>query len=640
MEGEKLDYEKLGLRVGLELHQQLDTKHKLFCKCPTTLEDRRADFKLIRRLRPTQSELGEVDPAAMFEWKKGRFYVYEAYDTSTCLVEADEEPPHPINPEAVEVALTISLLLNATPVDEVHVMRKVVIDGSNTTGFQRTAIIALGGVVGEGGSRVRIQTVCLEEDAARKIGEEGRAVIYRLDRLGIPLIEIATAPDITSPEQAEQVAYKIGQLLRITGRVKRGIGTIRQDLNISIKGGNRIEVKGVQKLELIGKVVEYEVLRQLNLLKIKEELKERGLKIEDIKREYHDLTSIFRSTKCKIIRRVLESKGVVLGLKLPKMKGILSWQLQPNRRFGTELADYARYFSGVGGLFHSDELPKYGISREELEGAAEKLEANLEVDAIVLVADFKDRAEEALDAVVERVKKAFEGVPMESRAANPDGTTRFMRPQPGPARMYPETDVPPYPITSELIEKVKEKLPEKPEEKVKKYVEKYGLSEELANLMVTSYRLDLFEELAEKYGDKVPPTIIASTIESTIKYLKSEGYPVENLTDEHIEECIRVCAEGRVGKEAIPEMLKYLAQNPEDNVYKAIKTLGLESVSLEEVRSYVKTVVASKLREVREKGGKAFSIIMGEVMKKYRGRVDGRRVAEIVKEELKKTVET
>lgn len=635
-----LDYEKIGLRVGIELHQQLNTKHKLFCKCPTMLEDREADFKVIRRLRPTQSELGEVDPAAMFEWKKGRYYVYEAYNTSTCLVEADEEPPHPINPEAVEIALIVSFLLKSKPVDEVHVMRKVVIDGSNTTGFQRTAIIALGGEIRDSEGTIKIQTICLEEDAARKIGEEGEAVIYRLDRLGIPLIEIATAPDIKSPEQAERVAYKIGQLLRITGRVKRGIGSVRQDLNISIEGGARIEVKGVQKLELISKVVKYEVLRQLNLLKIRDELRKRGIRPENIEEEFKDVSSAFRNTKCKVIMRVLKSGGVVLGVKLPKMKGILGWELQPNRRFGTELADYARYFAGVGGLFHSDELPKYGISEVEVGEVASLLNVNLEEDAFIIVADFRDRAEEALSAVIGRVKEAFIGVPKESRAANTDGTTRFMRPQPGPARMYPETDIPPYPITEELLQKVKEKLPEEPEAKLKRFIEKYGLSEELAKNMIASYRLDLFEELTEKYGDKVPPTIIASTLESTVKYLRSEGLPIENLTDTHFEECIRACAEGLVGKEAIPEILAYFTQHPEKDISEALRALNLERAGLEEVRDYVKSIVGEKIGYVKEKGLKAFSMIMGEVMKKYRGKIDGRVVAEIVKEELSKIVES
>ncbi|MBS7613731.1 Glu-tRNA(Gln) amidotransferase subunit GatE [Candidatus Bathyarchaeota archaeon] len=256
----------LKVKVGLELHQQLATTYKLFCGCQISLSSAEPEYKFIRRLRPTQSELGEVDPAALFEFKKGRYIVYEVDDSSSCLVEMDEEPPHPINGEAVEVALTVALLLNASPVDEVHVMRKIVIDGSNTAGFQRTALIATGGYIDVENKRIPIQSICVEEDAARLIKQEGEAIYYRLDRLGIPLIEIATAPIIESPREALTVASSIGRILRTTGRVRRGLGSIRQDVNISTEGGGLIEVKGVQRLDLIEKVVEYEIMRQKNLL--------------------------------------------------------------------------------------------------------------------------------------------------------------------------------------------------------------------------------------------------------------------------------------------------------------------------------------------------------------------------------------
>ena len=630
----KINYEELGLRVGLELHQQLNTKHKLFCKCPTRLEDKEPDEKLTRRLRPTQSELGEVDPAALFEWEKGRYYIYEVLDDCSCLVEADEEPPHNLNMEAVETALIISMLLHSRPVDEVHVMRKIVIDGSNTTGFQRTAIVALGGYVEDDEGKIGIQTICLEEDAARKIREEGKGLVYRLDRLGIPLIEIATTPDIKSPQQAERVAFKIGQLLRITGRVRRGIGTIRQDLNVSIKGGEKIEIKGVQQLDLIGKVVEYEAIRQLNLLKIKDELQKRGLNKDDVKEEFIDVTETFKNSKSKIIRRVLARGGVVLALKLKGMRGILGWEIQPGRRFGTELADYAKYFGEVGGLFHTDELPAYGITMEEVKAAAKIVNADLNRDAIVFIADIEDRAKEALKAVTNRVKMAFDGVPKESRAANADGTTRFMRPQPGAARMYPETDVPPIEITNELLDKIKLMLPEPPERKYEKFVKKYNLSSELALQMLRSYRLDLFERLVENYGDKISPTIIATTLEATLKHLKSDNVPIENITDEHLEDTIRACAEGVISKEAIPEVLKVLANEPQLNVEKAIKRLGIEKVSLDAVERYVRKIVNEKLDEIKARGPKAFSMVMGLVMKVYRGKVDGKIVSEIVKKVL------
>ncbi|RLF32545.1 MAG: Glu-tRNA(Gln) amidotransferase GatDE subunit E, partial [Thermoplasmata archaeon] len=250
-----MDYTKIGFKAGLEIHQQLDT-HKLFCNCQSVITDS-VDYSFKRFLRPTQSELGDVDKAALAEAKKNRFFHYSASEKSTCLVEADEEPPHNVNPDAVDICLTIAVLTNAKVVDEIHFMRKIVIDGSNTSGFQRTALIAMNGQIED----VGIQTIALEEDAARKIDEKDKTVNYGLDRLGIPLVEIATDPDIKNPMHAREVAERIGMLLQATGRVKRGLGTIRQDLNISIKDGARVEIKGIQSLSSISRVSEKEVYR-------------------------------------------------------------------------------------------------------------------------------------------------------------------------------------------------------------------------------------------------------------------------------------------------------------------------------------------------------------------------------------------
>ncbi|HDO20572.1 MAG TPA: Glu-tRNA(Gln) amidotransferase subunit GatE, partial [Candidatus Bathyarchaeota archaeon] len=349
------EYVNMGLRVGLEIHQQLNTEHKLFCKCPTILKDEKPQIIIERKLRPTQSELGEIDPAALFEYRRGRKYIYEVYEDATCLVELDEEPPHELNPEALEIALKIALMLKAKPVDEVHVMRKIVIDGSNTTGFQRTAIIALDGEIEDEEGNIEVKTICLEEEAARKIEEKEDKVVYRLDRLGIPLIEIATTPNIKTPSQAKRVALKIGQIMRATGKVKRGIGTIRQDLNISIRDGARVEIKGVQELNLIPKIIENEVQRQRELLKIRDELVRRGLKSEEIKNEFIDVTDIFKETESKIILRKLRNGGRVYALKLPKFKGLLGWEIQPNRRLATEMSERAKFWARVGGIIHTDE---------------------------------------------------------------------------------------------------------------------------------------------------------------------------------------------------------------------------------------------------------------------------------------------
>ncbi len=633
-----IDPRELGLRVGLEIHQQLATSRKLFCSCPAELapEDEAEDL-FERQLRPTRSELGEVDIAALFEWRKGRMYRYHAPRLHSCLVEADEEPPHEISREAVSIALAVAKAFGSMIVDEIYVMRKIVIDGSNTSGFQRTAIVALGGHIDlPSGKRIGIQSIAVEEDAARKLGEEGRYVKYRLDRLGIPLIEISTAPDIETPEEAYEAALTIGQLLRLTGKVRRGLGTIRQDLNVSIKGGTKTEIKGVQRLDLLPKIVLYEALRQKRLLEIRDELRECGVTEERLRGEarIEDVTDLFKESKSKIIQRSLRRGGRVLALKLYGFHGLLGVEVQPGRRFGTELADYARFWGGVGGIFHSDELPGYGITGEELSRVYERLGAVNGRDAVVLVADREPNARKALEAVLERAVMALYGVPKETRAAQEDGTTRFMRPQPGSARMYPETDIPPLEVTPELLAEAEKLKPPHPMEKMEELKAKYKLSDDLAKQLLRSPYLHLFEQLAAEVGDRLAPSYIASVFTNILKNLQREGVPVERLDEHHLEQVIRLAAEGRIGKDAVPEVLAYLAKNPEASAEEAVEKLGLKAVSREEVEKIVEEAV-NKLRDVvAERGYGALSKVMGLVMPRLRGRVDGRLVAEIARRKI------
>ncbi|WP_276813814.1 Glu-tRNA(Gln) amidotransferase subunit GatE [Desulfurococcus amylolyticus] len=632
----RINYSETGLKVGLEIHVQLDTARKLFCKCPTLLSEAEAREVFTRYLRPAKSEVGEIDRATLLEWKKNKKYEYEAPVESSCLVEADEEPPHEINEDALLVALALASSMNMRIIDEIHVMRKIVIDGSNVSGFQRTALIAVNGYIMDNEEKIGIQTLCLEEDAARKIDESETTVRYRIDRLGIPLVEVATAPDIHDPEQAVRVALKIGQLIRLTGRAKRGLGTIRQDLNISIKGGAKVEIKGVQHLYLISKVIEYEVLRQLKLLEIRDELVKRGVSPENISDNIIDVTDVFRDTGSKIVKKALSIPGGgVYAVVLRGFKGLLGIEIQPGRRFGSELADYARIWGGVGGIFHTDELPNYGITREEVQALYVKTGADPGIDAIVIVADVKQKAVEALKAVVERARIAVIGVPEETRAANPDGTTKYMRPRPGSARMYPETDIPPIYITPELMEKASKLIPEPPEKKLEKYVREHGLSTELAKAVINDLRLDLYERLVEKYMGRIPASIIASTLVNIIPSLRRDGVPIENIDDYVIEDVLDAVANNEIAKEAIPDVLSSIARNPGKSIKDVIKELGLGVVSISELDELINEAIKKNMDKITAKREKAFQIVMSEVMKSVRGRIDGALVAEKVREKLK-----
>jgi glutamyl-tRNA(Gln) amidotransferase subunit E len=627
-----LDYSKIGLKVGLEIHQQLDTATKLFCGCKPELFKEEPTVTFLRRLRPTQSELGQVDPAAFFEFQKGIKILYEANSETSCLVEMDEEPPHPLNQEAVNIALTAALLMNAKPIEEIYVMRKTVIDGSNTTGFQRTCVVASNGEIMAKDKKIPIQHIGLEEDAARKTGEEGNIIRYRIDRLCIPLIEIATAPVIYSPKEAEEVALVIGRILRATGKVKRGLGSIRQDLNISIPNGAIIEIKGVQELELVSAAVEREVERQLNLLQVKEELQKRKVSEKDLNDDFADVTEVFRETECKVIKIALGKSDQVFAVKLPKFVGLLKKELTAGLRLGSEMADRARFWGRVGGIFHTDELPAYGITKEEVEKLRKAMNA-AEEDAVVFVADAKENALDALRAVVERAKEALKGVPEETRAANPDGSTRYMRPRPGAARMYPETDVPPIQVKPTYLAQLQSKLPELPEQKLKRLMKKYGLNEKLARQMLDSEYSQLFEVIVQE--SHVSPVTIAADLTETLKALKREGAKVENVSDEQLRELFRLIGSDSLAKEAFPEVITQLTKNEDATVAETVEKLGLGALSPTELEKIVDSIVRDNEKLVKERGAGAFSALMGIVMGKVRGKAKAENVSESLKKKLR-----
>jgi glutamyl-tRNA(Gln) amidotransferase subunit E len=628
-----VDYEEIGLKVGLEIHQQLDTRAKLFCQCKPELFKGDPEITFLRGLRPTQSELGQIDSAAYFEFQKGVRIRYEANAETSCLVEMDEEPPHPLNIEAVETVLSAALMMEAEPVDEIHVMRKTVIDGSNTTGFQRTCVIALNGKIQVGQKTVPIQHTSLEEDAARKTGDErGNVIRYRIDRLGVPLIEIATAPTIKSPKEAGEVAFAIGRILRATGKVKRGLGSIRQDLNISIPKGTLIEIKGVQELELVPLAVEYEVQRQLNLIKISQELKKNSLKNNDMKEDFLDVTDVFKHTNCKVIRKALDKKQRVLAARLPKFKGFLKWELLPSFRLGTEMADRAKFWGRVGGIFHTDEMPAYGVTPEEIKEIREIVKAE-EEDAVVFVADSLDNTRDALRAVVERAREALEGVPAETRAANPDGTTRYMRPRPGAARMYPETDIPPIQMTEERLERIGSHLPELPEQKLERVAKTYELNQKLAKQILDSEYGDLFETIATESG--VSPTMVAVFLTETLKALKRQGVDVDRVSENQIREMFKSIGSGRLMKESISDVTVWLSKNEGKNLQEAVGSLGLKAVSEDELETVIECTIADNRKLIQERGEASFGILMGIIMKKLRGKVEPDRVSHILRNKLK-----
>ncbi|MCL2157286.1 MAG: Glu-tRNA(Gln) amidotransferase subunit GatE [Methanobrevibacter sp.] len=627
-----MDWNKLGLKMGLEIHQQLNTKSKLFCPCSAELVDEEFDVEIKRFLRPTQSELGQIDRAVLQESQRKLKFNYEAYDYHTCLVETDDEPPYDLNQEALEVSMVVATLLNMHIVDEFHTMRKLAIDGSNVGGFQRTGLVATNGYLDTPHGRVIIDNLCLEEDAGKIVavedkGDEGKDYThFRLDRLGIPLLEITTDPSIHHPEHVKEVAYAIGQILRST-KVKRGIGTIRQDLNISITEGARVEIKGVQNLALIPEIVENEVLRQINLIEIKKELKIRNAHVSN---EIHDLRELFKNSSSKIISNAETVKGIIL----KGFAGLIGKEIQPGRRFGTELSSYGKK-RGVQGIFHTDELPAYGITSQEVEDMKEYLNVD-ENDAIIIVAHNEEIAVSSLEEVIRRANMAFDGVVEETRKSLDDGNTEYMRPLPTTSRMYHETDVSSLKIEVEHIKNIENNLPELPDVKKERIMREYSLSEDLANQLVRREKAEDFEAIL--HDVKVDSTIVASILAYNLREIKREGFNTDNINLNKLIAIFKLLAEKKVSKDALNDIIIEVANNPNVELDKLAKKLNLILLDEDAVNKIISEVVKNNASMVEERKMGAMGPLMGISMKQLKGKADGKLVNKILKEEIEKLI--
>ncbi|MBU2577036.1 MAG: Glu-tRNA(Gln) amidotransferase subunit GatE [Nanoarchaeota archaeon] len=469
------DYKKLGLKSGLEIHQQLNT-NKLFCNCPSILRTDEPEYTIERKLNPVIGETGEIDIAVAYEKEKGEKFVYQVYNTN-CLVELDEEPPHQINKDALKIALQIATLLNCKIFPITQVMRKTVIDGSNTTGFQRTALIAHDGYIeiSAGGSpesypkrkKITIDAVMLEEDSARPVSETEDSKTYKLDRLGIPLVEIATGPHMHTPEEIKEAALKIGEILRACN-VKRGIGTIRQDVNISIKGSKRVEIKGFQDTKMMIKTIDKEIERQLECIKEK---------------------------SCK----------------------------------------------------------------------------------------------------------------NEVRGALPDGTSKFQRPMPGAARMYPETDVPLLKISRELIDEVNKNLPKLSSEH-RAFLDEFGLNEELVKLVLKRNKVEDFKTLIQEYNN---PNLVAKML--TLFQQKKE------IEVDKLEEILEAVAKKKISENDVKTIMQKIVQGK----------------SLEEASEKADIDLKSEAKKIiKEKPGLSQGAYMGLLMGKFKGQVSGKEVSDVLRELL------
>ena len=625
-----IDFGKIGLKVGLEIHQQLLTNKKLFCDC-NPVESDEYDKKFVRKLRASKSELGEFDPAALFEKTKSKQINYYANSQSSCLVEKDEEPPHNLDSSAKDLSLLISTALESKVFSEIHVMRKTVIDGSNTSGFQRTMLVAQGGNLKINGKSVGVQSICLEEDAAKLLNDTKHERNYSLDRLGIPLVEIALEPvDVTEPSIVRDIALALGRLLRTTKKVKRGIGSIRQDVNISISGSGIVEVKGVQQLDQLEKIIEFEAKR-LNGLKIISE-KINSLNVNKISKEdVMDVTESFKNCNSKIIQDALKNGDIIKAIKLEKMSGLIGFEPYKGIRLGKEIAEVVRFF-GIGGVFHSDELPNYGIDQKDIDQLIKNLEL-VENDGFLIIAGHNPSLEIAIEAIINRISQAHDGAPAVTRAATISGETVFLRPRPGASRMYPETDIPPIRINQDEVDTARKNIPKGWEESLLEIEKKYDVNRQLSEQLFDSEYFELFEEICKEKSNS--PNFVASSLCSTITNLQRQGLDSQLLKPEEILRVFKLLREGKITKESVEIIFEQIMKGKEQSVNDVIKNMSIEIMDDKQLEKNIEKIINDNIDIVKKDGLRSLSSLMGIVMKEVRGKASGKTVNELLRKKIK-----
>jgi len=623
----------IGLKVGLEIHQQLATNKKLFCNCPP-IESDEYTIKFQRKLRAVKSELGEYDPAALFEKSKSKTIMYYANPQSSCLVEQDEEPPHNIDEDAKKLALIIASSLKSNIFSEIYPMRKTVIDGSNTTGFQRTMLVSQGGFIEVNNEKIGVQSICLEEDAAKLLGDKGSIREYSLDRLGVPLVEIALEPVEGEPKKIKNIALSLGRLLRSTKKVTRGIGSIRQDVNVSVKnGGGVVEVKGVQQLDQLEKVIEFEAKRQHGLIKIAEKINESNF--DDISdKDVYEITDLWKECKSKIIQKALSDEFTIKAIHIKNFGGLFGYSPYEGIRLGKEIGQLVKFF-GIGGVFHSDELPNYGIDENDISIVKNALNAK-EQDAFLIIAAPINKIDFVINSIINRIREAKKGVPAETRLATLAGETLFLRPRPGASRMYPETDIPPIIITQDELDFAKNNIPKSWDESLEDLKVRYNLNQQLSEQIFDSPYMELFEKIIDKV--KVNPTFVASVLCSSITNLERNGLNPQLMSSTEILKSFELLDAGEIAKESLEIIYENIMSGKAGTVEDAIKNTSIETISQDELGQILENIVNNNKSIVENQKERAMGPLMGIAMKELRGKASGEMINAILLQKIKNAI--
>ncbi|MCX6566539.1 MAG: Glu-tRNA(Gln) amidotransferase subunit GatE [Candidatus Aminicenantes bacterium] len=621
------DYAAVGFKSGLEIHQQLLTDKKLFCRCPAGRYSDVYHAEILRHMRPTLSELGEYDGTALMEFKTKKEIIYRINRETVCTYEMDDTPPFMINEQALDIALGIAMLYRCVMVDELHIARKQYLDGSIPTGFQRTTIVGVDGRIPFGDRDIGIIQLGLEEDACREVSDFGHRRVYKTDRLGMPLIETVTAPDMKTPQEVAAVAQILRRIVRSTGRVRTGMGAGREDVNVSVTGGTRIEIKGVPRIPRIPLLTYNEAMRQWNLLRLREELSRRGITTAAFAASFEDVTKHLRKTKYTPIETALKSGMVVQGVRLNGFRGFLRWQTQTDTYFSQEISDRVRVIACLTvlpNILHSDS-PSESLASSEWMAVKKALGARDE-DAVVLVWGQEMDACLGAQEIAARAKEATIGVPSETRQALRDDTNGFERILPGPDRMYPDTDLPPKKIGAERLAAIRAGLPSLIQTREKWYRE-IGVPADVVERLSVSPYAGLFEKVVREWG--LSPKTAAVILIQYPKRLKRKGLPPIGKETAVFEEILAALREKRLYREGVLPLLEsWLTKNrPVRDLLPSLEGNG--NPTAEALR------IAESLRGRRfENAPRRMRRAMGLLMAEWRGRIDGAEASRIIAEGL------
>lgn len=627
------DYKSVGFKSGLEIHQQLLTEKKLFCRCPAGKYSRDYDAEILRHMRPTLSEMGVYDGTALMEFKTKKNIVYRINRNTVCTYEMDDTPPFLINEEALDIALGIGMLFNCRIIDELHIARKQYLDGSIPTGFQRTAIYALNGWIPYKDREVKIVQMSIEEDSCREVSDIGHERIYNTDRLGMPLIETVTEPAMRTPEEVAEVARLLSNVVRSTRKVRRGMGAAREDVNVSVTGGTRIEIKGVPQISLIPLLTYNEAMRQWNLLRLKNELLKRNITPETFASESHDITHVLKKPHYEPLKLAVNAGQKLKCVVLKGFGGLLHWKTQTDTYFSKEISDRVRVIAcltTIPNLIHSDSKGDTITSSDWLK--VKKSVNAAEEDTLVIVWGDEGDTETAVNEIIIRAKEATVGIPSETRQALSDGTNGFERILPGADRMYPDTDLPPKKITDEKLNVIKSWLPEKIWTRQKWYRE-LGIPEDtIVELSVSEYA-DIFKKAVGEYN--VNPVTAAVVLIQYPKRLKKYGLDTGLLSPEIFNDVFANHSRGKIPRDAILSVL-YNVLGHKLGVCEVIPPPIDKGGAEKEIREHSDNFDEGNLFDPKNRE----KVLMGIVMKKLRGRIPASSVGKMLglKKEGKKDV--